>query len=121
LLLVVAPLIWPAIALAAERLVRTPQSRSRRVHLLHLGADFASDLGRAAVSLALLAQNAWLAIDAIGRALWRLAVSRRRLLEWTTAAHVKAGSTGALASFVWPLKSASIVVVAAVALLMVGG
>jgi len=118
LLFVAAPFAWPALAGALERLARTPVSRSRRVHLARLAADLWADLGRTAVSIALLAQNAWLAIDAICRALYRLA-TRRRLLEWTTAAQLKAGRSDSLASFVWPLKSASIVVVGAVAVLMV--
>jgi cyclic beta-1,2-glucan synthetase len=32
-----------------------------------------------------LAHQSWLMLDAIARTLWRLAVSRRRLLEWVTA------------------------------------
>ncbi len=119
LLMVLAPFAWPALAGAFERLLRTPSSRSRRVHLARLATDMFADLGRAAVSMALLAQNAWLAIDAISRALYRLLVSHRNLLEWTTAAQAKAGRSDALSSFVWPLKSASIVVVGAVAVLMV--
>jgi cyclic beta-1,2-glucan synthetase len=119
LLVVLAPFAWPALATAFERLTRTPLSRSRRVHMARLVADLGADLGRAAVSLAMLAQNAWLAIDAIARALYRVAISRRHLLEWTTASHLKAGQSEALASFVWPLKSASIVVVSAVGVLMV--
>ncbi len=47
------------------------------------------DLGRAvaigAFQLALLLQMALLSLDAIGRALWRTLVSRRHLLQWTTA------------------------------------
>ncbi len=54
---------------------------------------------RAAVSLGLLAQNAWLAIDAMGRALFRLMVSKRHLLEWMTAAQLQAGRSNALTSF----------------------
>ena len=55
----------------------------------HLGA-LATDIGIAAAQtgliVAFLAHQAWLMIDAIGRTLFRLFVSRRRLLEWTTAA-----------------------------------
>src|SRR5690606_31182754 len=73
---------------------------------------------RAAVWIALLAQSSWLAIDAMGRALYRMVVSRRRMLEWTTAAQLKAEDPQTLASFVWPLKSASIVVVVAVGVVL---
>ncbi len=118
LLVVVSPALWPAFMNAVELLVRTPAARSRRMHLRRLLFDFGGELERAAVSLALLAQNAWLAIDAIARALYRMFVSRRHLLEWVTAAQSKAGLSGLLSSFVWPLKSASIVVVGAVAVLL---
>ena len=50
----------------------------------------ASDLGRALVGgawhVAQLLQESLLAVDAIGRALYRTLVSRRKLLQWTTAA-----------------------------------
>lgn len=49
----------------------------------------ATELGRAlggmAWHVALLPQATWLSVDAIVRALWRQRVSRRHLLEWTTA------------------------------------
>ncbi len=118
-LLVLGPAIWPTLINAVERLVRVPAARSRRMHLLRSLSDFVGELGRAAVSLALLAQNAWLAVDAIARALYRMVVSKKHLLEWVTAAQAKSQRGAALATFVWPLKSASIVVVGAVAVLMV--
>ncbi len=118
LLVVLAPWLWPALGTAVSRLVYWPAASSARTHVRHLVADLAEELARGAISLALLAQNAWLSIDAISRALFRLVVSKRRLLEWMTAAQLKSGRSNALTSFVWPLKSASIVVVAAVAILM---
>ena len=41
--------------------------------------------------MTLLAHQAWLMTDAIVRTLWRLYVTRRHLLEWTTAAQAKSG------------------------------
>ena len=41
---------------------------------------------RAAARLALLPLTAYSALDAVGRTLWRLAVSGKRLLQWVTAA-----------------------------------
>ncbi len=66
LLLVLGPALWPALVNALERLARMPAARSRRMHLQRLLSDLHAELGRAAVALALLAQNAWLAVDAIG-------------------------------------------------------
>jgi len=44
-------------------------------------------LGRWAATVLLLPFEAYVAADAIVRTLWRLAVTRQRLLEWTPAAH----------------------------------
>jgi cyclic beta-1,2-glucan synthetase len=110
---VVMPWVWPAVISLLERVATRPASQSRRNHALQLGTEFLEDLTRAAVGLALLAQNAWIALDAIGRALTRLLVTHRRRLEWVTAAQLKERSSGALTGFIWPLKSASIVVLAA--------
>ena len=58
----------------------------------HLGA-LATDIGIAAAQtgliVAFLAHQAWLMLDAIVRTLFRLFVSRRHLLEWTTAAQTQ--------------------------------
>jgi cyclic beta-1,2-glucan synthetase len=46
--------------------------------------------------LAMLLQQALAALDAIGRALWRLTVSHRGLLQWTTAAAAQAAAAPGL-------------------------
>ena len=48
---------------------------------------------RWALSLVLLAHESIVSVDAVARTLYRMAVSRRGLLEWTTAAHA-AGAVG---------------------------
>jgi cyclic beta-1,2-glucan synthetase len=44
--------------------------------------------GRWALAVTFMLYEAAVAVDAIGRSLWRMYVSRRQLLEWTTAAQV---------------------------------
>jgi cyclic beta-1,2-glucan synthetase len=44
-----------------------------------------------ALTIAFLADQAWLMGDAIGRTLWRLGVTRRHLLEWVPAAQATIG------------------------------
>jgi cyclic beta-1,2-glucan synthetase len=75
-----------------------------------------ADLGRAVASgawlLAQLLQHALNAADAIGRVLYRLLVSHRHLLEWTTAAAAQAAATtslGALARAHWRTPVAALV------------
>ena len=55
-------------------------------HFRALGHDAGLAATLSALTVAFLADQAWLMADAIGRTLWRLGVSRRHLLEWTPAA-----------------------------------
>ncbi|HEX6900394.1 MAG TPA: glucoamylase family protein [Thermoanaerobaculia bacterium] len=74
---------------------------------------------RAAAALAFLPYEAFMTVDAIVRTLWRLAVSRRHLLEWTTAAHAAArlGERPAAARF-WREMAAAPVLAAVLGLLV---
>ena len=111
--LVVLPWLWPALASLVARLAIWRPTQSAYNHIRQLAADFIEDIARTIVALALLAQNAWLSLDAIGRALLRMSITRRNLLEWATAAQLKERSGHSLTNFSWPLKSASIIVVVA--------
>ncbi len=56
-----------------------------RSHLRALAADVRLASSLTALLVAFLAHQAWLMTDAIGRTLFRLLVSHRRLLDWVTA------------------------------------
>ena len=60
-----------------------------RSHFAALGKDTLTALGQIALSMVLLADTAVSMLDAIVRTVWRLAVSRRHLLEWVTAARAR--------------------------------
>ncbi|WP_326541903.1 GH36-type glycosyl hydrolase domain-containing protein [Pseudorhodoferax sp.] len=84
-------------ALAA--LVPTRQGIAWR-HFFAAGAtELARAVGGAAWQFVQLAAQSRLALDAALRSLWRLAVSRRRLLEWTTAAQAQAQAGSRLIPF----------------------
>ncbi len=55
-------------------------------------------LARWAAALVLLPWESWVALDAIARTLWRLGISRRRLLQWTAASQA-ARATSRLSGF----------------------
>ena len=55
--------------------------------------DFTHAVALAGTNLMFLGHHAFLVVDAIGRALYRLMISRRNLLEWTTAAQASASPT----------------------------
>ncbi|MCC6173096.1 MAG: hypothetical protein IT481_13830, partial [Gammaproteobacteria bacterium] len=118
LALVLAPALLPDLLAVPPRFLAAWRERAARpwlrTELLRLGVD----LRNALATLALLAQNAWLMCDAIGRALLRQFLTRRRLLEWVTAAQAKAQAHLGLSAFAWSMKGATIVVVFAAAVVM---
>ena len=57
-----------------------------RSHFAALATDTKAAFQQIGLDVAFLPDNSWRMIDAIGRTLWRLAVSHRHLLEWVTAA-----------------------------------
>ncbi len=72
---------------------------SRRSYFLSLREKLSLSLLQLALNLTLLADQAYLMLDAIGRTLWRLLISRKKLLEWRTAAQAKSGATLELSGF----------------------
>ena len=71
---------------------------ARRHFYRETGHDLLRALGFAAWHVALLLHLSLLSLDAIGRALWRQMVTRRHLLEWTTAAAAQAAARRELAA-----------------------
>ena len=76
-------------------------------HFFHVGLlELRRALAAAAWQFSQLASHAVLLLDAVGRSLWRMAVSRRKLLQWTTAAQAQAAARHDLRFFVqqhWPV------------------
>ena len=72
---------------------------SKRSHIRAVAIDFVAGLSQLAMMLTLLAHQAWLMADAISRTLYRLYVSHRLLLEWTTAAQAKRTRVSTCADF----------------------
>jgi cyclic beta-1,2-glucan synthetase len=86
ILLVLAALAVPTILQAIFTLVPGAPRIRLRNHIGMLVGDLRMGLAQVVLSLAFLPDQAWQMVDAISRTLWRLYVSRRHLLEWTTAA-----------------------------------
>ena len=118
LALVVMSWTLPALVNLLARVLTLRSTVSVYTRLREITNDLRGELARALVALGLLAQNSWISIDAIGRVLVRLTITRRKRLEWVTAAQLKARSNHALNSFVWSLKSASIIVLTVTALIL---
>ena len=82
LLTVALPTILPVIA----ALVPRHAAITTRSHFSALASDIVNAASQTALLVAFLPHQAWLMLDAIGRTMYRLFVSRRRLLDWTTSA-----------------------------------
>ncbi|MEP7111788.1 MAG: glucoamylase family protein [Ilumatobacteraceae bacterium] len=98
-LFVVALVVVPAAIPLVAGLLPRRRGISKRSHLRALGADIANAGAHVGLGLTFLAHQAWLMLDAIWRTLARMYVTRRNLLEWTTAAQAKAKHHLDLAAF----------------------
>ena len=82
LLTIGLPTIVPVIA----ALVPRHAAITTRSHFSALASDILNAASQTALLVAFLPHQSWLMLDAIGRTMYRLFVSRRRLLDWTTSA-----------------------------------
>jgi cellobiose phosphorylase len=121
LLLVIAwtclpdPLFWtvfiislsliPPVIVTAGKLVKKSAEQTWMLHLYDMPEIIRGQLAGPLFSLAFLPYEAYSSLDAILRSCWRMMVSHRHLLEWTT--HQEAGRTGNYGFFktyriMWP-------------------
>ncbi|MHB1676880.1 MAG: GH36-type glycosyl hydrolase domain-containing protein [Sulfuriferula sp.] len=99
LVLVLAGLAVPAMLPFITGLIPSRTGIAKRSYLDGLMRDFILGWSTVGTSLMLLAQQAWSMSDAILRTLWRLLVTKRHLLEWTTAAQAKSRAGLELSDF----------------------
>ena len=93
----------PALASLLD-LLRKPESALLAQHLPTILRYSLQRLEQALLILAFLPYDAWFSLDAIGRTLWRMLVSRRRMLEWkpsNLAAHDTSGELDAAYRGMW--------------------
>jgi cyclic beta-1,2-glucan synthetase len=112
------PALLPVLAAAVpHRDPITPGS-----HLRVLATEFGAAVSRTALSCAFLAHQSALMVDAIVRTLYRLAVSRRHLLDWVTAAQLTSRRAPGLgATFRRMAAAVAIALVGALAVAWAGG
>ncbi|MGE5813844.1 MAG: glucoamylase family protein, partial [Acidobacteriota bacterium] len=120
--LVLAVMASQLLPLVAQMLVGPRKAQSFPVFWRNLRADTAIALAQVVLSVTFLAYHAWDTAHAIVLTLVRLTITRRRLLEWETAAATAARAAGisggrALLRFVGDMM-ASPIIAAAVALVV---
>ena len=114
---VVAVFAIPAFLPVLSGLIPPRRGISKRSHARAVGMDVALALSQVGLTVTFLAHQATLMTDAILRTLFRLYVTRRKLLEWVTAAEAKA-SVGMTLGSVYRVMGGAIVLAAATAILV---
>jgi cyclic beta-1,2-glucan synthetase len=118
-----SPMIWTTFVIATIALPQLlpvltgliPHRRgiSKRSHLRAVGTDLVLGVSQVVLSVTLLAHQAWLMTDAIVRTLFRVYVTRRKLLEWVTAAQAKTALDMTLGSVYHRMRSPLVLAVLA--------
>jgi cyclic beta-1,2-glucan synthetase len=122
-----SPVIWTTFVLAAiaipallpvlTGLIPHRRGISKRSHLRAVGTDVVVAVSHVGLTVTFLAHQAWLMTDAIVRTLFRVYVTRRKLLEWVTAAQAKSAFYTTLGSVYYRMGGA--VVLAALAAILI--
>ncbi len=122
-----SPVIWTTFVLATiaippllpvlTGLIPHRRGISKRSHARAVGTDLVLAASHVGLTVTLLADQAWLMTDAIVRTLFRVYVTRRKLLEWVTAAQAESAFEITLGSVYHRMGGA--VVLAAVAAILV--
>nr|WP_306265546.1 glucoamylase family protein [Pararhizobium sp. IMCC3301] len=94
-MLVLSLFIAPSLSLISE-IVPSRKDLVPSVHFHSLVSDFSLATAQVLLRVTLIAHFAWVMGDAILRSLYRLFVSRKKLLEWRTAAQVERTASDSL-------------------------
>ena len=92
-------IVIPAFLSILADLARPNRQVTLLGHLSRLGDDAVLAVARSILYVIVLSDRAYSMADAIIRTMYRLLVSRRHLLEWTTAAQAKAMAAGTTRSY----------------------
>ena len=115
-LFILSIIVLPAILALATECLRKPRDLPLELHLKNVWQNLMQQLGQVLLSVAFLAYDAVVSLDAVARTWWRLTFSRRRLLEWQTASDVEQDDTSKLLIFLGAMWSAPALALSAAAL-----
>ena len=114
-----APWILPGLLLVFDTVCHLRSRQDLRAFESKLRFEIANTAGQAALQLALLPDQARLAIDASARSLHRVGFSRKKMLEWETAASAEArlgSGVGQFTGTMWPAQAIAVAIALTVAL-----
>ena len=120
-----SPLRWTALGVAAIAapwitslllaVIRPPRDKSWRAYYAVVGQEAVTSAQQLGLAITFLPHQAWISADAIVRTLWRLFVTKRKLLEWRAASFVERATPGTLRHVwhvMWPAVAITVAVVA---------
>jgi cellobiose phosphorylase len=99
LLVVLGIIALPGLLAALVSAVRKPQDLPWEMHLHGVAVSGSRQLGQVFLTLAFLAYDAFISLDAISKTLLRLLVTHKRLLEWQTSSDSERTTRADLADF----------------------
>ncbi|HEX8650864.1 MAG TPA: glucoamylase family protein [Pyrinomonadaceae bacterium] len=117
-LFIVLVLAFPVYAHLTTNLLTHPRGITWTSHFWSVWGDARANTAQIALALTCIAHQAYLKSDAIARTLYRKLVSRRRLLEWVTAAQAESSATHdrtTFLHFMWPAALLAVLSLALVA------
>ena len=125
-----SPAIWTSFVLACiaipaflpvlTGLIPRRRGISKRSHLRGVATDLVLAVSHVGLTVTLLAHQAWLMTDAIVRTLWRVYVTRRKLLQWVTAAQAESAFYSTLSSVYYRMRGAVVLAALTAVLLPLG-
>ncbi|MBU1044428.1 MAG: cyclic beta 1-2 glucan synthetase [Candidatus Omnitrophica bacterium] len=83
--LMIALLGFPIVPIVLKDAVRKPDEMTVQAHMIKLFSSIEKNAIRFFFSLVFLPHEAFVSLDAIGRTLWRMFVSGKRLMQWATS------------------------------------
>jgi len=98
-LLVLAVVALPGLLATLVESLRKPADLPWAMHLRGVGGSCGRQLGQIFLTLVFLPYDAFISLDAIGRTLLRLLITRKRLLEWRTSSEAERAARTDLAGF----------------------
>ena len=107
--LVLAIVALPGLLSASVELMRKPEQLPWLMHLRGVGSSSSRALGHISLTLVFLPQDAFITLDAVGRTLFRMFITRKRLLEWQTSSDVARNRLADLPGFYSRMWSAPLV------------
>lgn len=100
-LFVVLTIAFPVYLHVTTSLLIHPRGIPWTSHFWSVWGDARTNAAQVALSIILLPHQAYLMSDAIGRTVYRKLISRRKLLEWVTAADAEKSGRHDLRAFFW--------------------